>query len=148
MRYIRRAKTAEVHEAVDKIGQGAKSYFQTEHVNSSTGAPIAKQFPDTEVLTPTTACCDQAGDKCAGGASGTWDTSSWQALHFALENNHYYQYDFTATGSDTASVFTVRAVGDLDCDGTKATWQRNAHVTGDYEVNLGGMMIDSSQEIE
>jgi len=146
IRYIRRSKTAEVPEAVDKIGTGAKTYFQVEHVDAS-GVMLAKQFPAGVGPTPGAACWTQAGGKCAGGDAG-WTAPSWQALHFSLENHHYYTYQFTTAGTDTAAVFTILARGNLDNDAVTATWKRQANVNAEFEVNVGPMMIPTGDEIE
>lgn len=146
VRYIRRAKTTEVHENIDKIGTGAKTYFQTEHVDTN-GNPLAKQFPASVAATPTTHCCGSTGGKCVGSSSN-WTNSTWTSLHFSLENNHYYQYQFDTSGTDSGSKFSAWAKGDLDCDATSATWRRLASVSADYEVNLGGMIIETANEIE
>ena len=147
IKYIRRAKTAEVHEAIDKIITGAKTYFQTEHVAPATGLPLAKQFPLSVARTPATACASQTGAKCAGGDVG-WTNASWQSLHFSLENAHYYDYEFATSGSDTTAVFTVTARGNLDGDAIIATWVRDANVNAEFDVNVSGMKVDSAQEIE
>jgi type IV pilus assembly protein PilA len=146
VRYIRRSKTSEVHENLDKIAAGAKTYFQTEHVNTS-GLPLAKQFPLTTDYSPVSGCCTSAGAKCAGNTAN-WTDGSWQALHFAVENNHYYNYQFVGSNTDTNAIFTVRAIGNLDCDAVSATWSRNGSVTAEYEVNVTGMIIDAANEIE
>ena len=147
IKYIRRAKTSEVHESIDKVVTGAKTYFQTEHVNAATGLPLAKQFPNSVARTPATACAAQTGAKCAGGDPG-WTATSWQALSFSLENAHYYDYQFASSGTDTGSQFTVTARGDLDGDGVIATWVRDGRVNAEFDVNVSGMKIDSAQEIE
>jgi type IV pilus assembly protein PilA len=147
IKYIRRAKTSEVHESLDKISTGAKTYFQTEHVAPATGLPLAKQFPASVARTPATACASQTGAKCAGGDPG-WTNTSWQSLHFSLENAHYYDYQFASSGTDTGSQFTITARGDLDGDTVIATWIRDANVNAEFDVNVTGVKIDSAQEIE
>ena len=147
IKYIRRAKTSEVHESLDKIGTGAKTYFQTEHVDPATGLPLAKQFPASVAKTPAGNCSLATGAKCAGGDAG-WANASWQSLHFSLENAHYYNYEFATTGSDTTAKFTITATGDLDGDTTRSTWIRDANVNAEFDVNMSGMKINSAQEIE
>ena len=147
IKYIRRAKTAEVHEATDKIIIGAKTYFASEHVAAASGLPLAKQFPLSVARTPATACASQTGAKCAGGDPG-WTNNSWQSLHFSLENAHYYDYEFASSGTDATSQFTVTARGNLDGDAIIATWIRDARVNAEFDVNVSGMKVDSAQEIE
>jgi len=147
VRYIRRAKTAEVTDAVDKISTGAKTYFQTEHVNATTGVTLAKQFPADHAATPSTACWASAGSKCPGGNTG-WTDATWQSLHFSLENSHYYTYGFDEGGTDTSSSFTITALGNLDGDTLIATWTRNGTVNAEFEVNVTPMIIATADEIE
>ncbi len=144
VRYIRRAKTAEPTEALDKISGGAKVYFQAEHVNTN-AILLARQFPTSADPNPTGDCASAPGDKC----SSTWTGSTWQSLSFALENNHYYQYQFlTTAATDTSAIFTAFALGNLDGDAVSATYRRTASVTLEGEVNVGGVIIETDREIE
>jgi prepilin-type N-terminal cleavage/methylation domain-containing protein len=146
IRYIRRAKTAEVSDSIDKIATGAKTYFQTEHVDAS-GNVLDKQFPANTGKCPAADCWSQTGSKCKGG-DACWAGASWQALHFSLENHHYYNYQFEQTGVNTSATFTITGLGNLDGDGIIATWKRNGNVNGEYEVNVTPMIIATDQEIE
>lgn len=123
VRYIRRSRTAEVHESLEKIFKGEATYADVEHVNSS-GVPVEGNIVSAP-LTPAAHCCGSSGGKCAANAA-QWSIPSWQALHFSLENNHYYQYqwDWLDDGNDVQ--FTASAFGNLDCDGVSATWRRTA----------------------
>ena len=145
IKYIRRAKTSEVHEAIDKIVTGAKTYFQTEH--SPTGVVLPKQFPNTVAMTPAALCSLAPGAKCQPVAA-TWTNASWQALHFSLENGHYYTYEFISSLFDTAAIFSVLARGDLDGDTLVSTWIKDATVNAEFDVNVSGMKINAALEIE
>ena len=147
IKYIRRAKTSEVHEAIDKIVTGAKTYFASEHVVSATGAPLARQFPNSVAMTPAALCSLSPGAKCQP-LPATWVNASWQSLHFSLENAHYYTYQFTSAGTDIASTFSVLARGDLDGDTLVSTWIKDATVNAEFDVNVSGMKIDAAMEIE
>lgn len=148
VRYMRRARTSEVHESLDKMSSNARLYFQTEHTNT-TGNKVSRQFPGTAAATPAVACCSQPGGRCA---NTSWTANVWQQLLFNMENVHYYQYEFISSGTEAAATFTTRAVGDLDCDGIRATWARRGTVepasSGDELVKIGGMEISSDREIE
>jgi prepilin-type N-terminal cleavage/methylation domain-containing protein len=126
VKYIRKSKTVEATEALDKLKVGAKQYFQADHYDPNNGQLQAKQFPKaTGAPTPAKdACCD-AGGKCVPTAA-QWSgnagaQATWQALHFQMTDPHYYWYEWLSTGSGTtgtASTFTASATGDLDCDKT------------------------------
>ncbi|HEY5922209.1 MAG TPA: hypothetical protein VIV11_11085 [Kofleriaceae bacterium] len=69
-------------------------------------------FPKGKVaLTPAKPCCENQG-KCNDPAA--WQHPIWQALDFSIDEPHFYRYSYESDGK----TFTVKAVGDLDCDGT------------------------------
>ena len=91
--YMRKAKTVEAVEALDKIKIGAREYFVVDHW-SAAGTLINKGFPTqatlaTGMITP---CCQ----KCTNSSSD-WDTAGWEALKFGLTEPHYYGYYFAGT---------------------------------------------------
>lgn len=129
-RYMRRAKTTEVVQSLEKISAGARAYFETTHADTD-GRPLARQFPASIAVTPATDCCTTpsgAGGRCVSNA-GLWDVSAWRAVHFKMATPHYYQYQFDSAGSDTAATFTAYGLGNLDCDAVTATW----HIDGSVD---------------
>jgi len=120
-KYIRKAKTAEAIEHLEKIGTGARAYYLDERAGAGI-APIAQQFPDNEPLTPGVDCCATA-DKCTPDITA-WETTVWQSLSFAVTDPHYYRYEFVSSGVGVTAEFTARAIGDLDCDGNFGTFER------------------------
>jgi type IV pilus assembly protein PilA len=125
MRYMNKARSTEAEQFVKKIYDGARAYY---HNPSQTGlAPVAKQFPNTsQAFTPAAVnggldCCAGGLDKCDPTAYGIaeWNTPTWQALNFSIDDPHYYVYAYTlGGGGPTAGPFSAQAQGDLDCDGT------------------------------
>ena len=150
VKYLRKAKTVEATEGLDKIKAGAKAYFQADHYNSA-GELLPKYFPATQAATPAaspkTECCDKAaaGIKCAGNP-GDWDTDSWKALQFQQADDHYFVWSFTSTGSNTGAVFTAIANGDLDCDTTSSDYRIIGSVDREFGVIGKGPIV--SNEIE
>lgn len=147
MKYIRRSKTTEATMNIRKMYDGAVSYYEAEHA-SSTGAIVAKQFPDT-VTAPTpalTTCCASTGQKCAPSAT-YWTAQTWQALNFSMDDPHYYSYSFPSSGTGTASIFDATANGDLDCDASYSTFSRHGSVDSTGSVT-GGSGIYSKNDIE
>jgi type IV pilus assembly protein PilA len=138
MKYIRRSKTTEAVQGVKKIYEGARSYYLNEAVARGSTTPIAKQFPASVAATPAAnSCCGQPGDKCqinAAALAAFKTNASWQGLNFGVEDPHYYWYSFDAAGTGTASTFTARANGNLDCDATFSTFEMIGSVTATNDV--------------
>jgi len=136
-RYIKKSRTAEASQTLNKIWQGAVVYYDTDHTNA-TGGILAKQFPISAAGTAIeTKCCGQPGMKCpkdsvafvTGAAAQTWI-----ALQFNLADAHYYRPLYLSAGTSLTSNFTAEAEGDLDCDNILARFQRIGQVnatTGD-----------------
>jgi prepilin-type N-terminal cleavage/methylation domain-containing protein len=146
-RYLRRAKTGEVYISLSRIVTGAKTYFTVEHTDSN-GLLKPRQFPLPEVYTPTVTCCSRPGNKCDGGL-GAWTSETWQALHFAIENDHYYRYSFDSSGINMGAVFTARAEGNLDCDSVTAHFRTTCSVDDELTAKISPVIPDDPDtEIE
>jgi type II secretory pathway pseudopilin PulG len=108
MDYMHKAKKTESQLQLNKIMKNAKVFYVTEN-----------RFPvfDQE-LTPAASCCTQTAAKCQP-QNDHWDTDAWRALDFEIDEPHLYRYGFKSDGETLDAV----AVGDLDCDGTEATFR-------------------------
>ncbi|RMH45035.1 MAG: hypothetical protein D6689_00890 [Deltaproteobacteria bacterium] len=123
VKYIRRSKTAEASLQLSRMSEQARAYYIETHGAQDTRTLIRHQFPDTTALTPAASCCQPSGsDRCTPNVAD-WDDPTWKALHFSMEEPHYYRYEFVSAGEGTAAQFTARAIGDLDCDGVLATFE-------------------------
>jgi len=114
-RYAARSRTSEMFVSLCRISTAAMNYYNAEHV-APEGQPLPRQFPEAAGPTPATDCCASADGKCPGGDPG-WTNPTWQALHFSVDHDHYYRYEFSRSSAGTAAVFSAIARGDLDCDG-------------------------------
>jgi hypothetical protein len=101
-----RRSEAELH--LDAIQKSAKtSFVELGH------------FPKASVgLTPNQPCCTNPRKKCTANLTDWEGVSAWDQLDFAISEDHYYQYAYESDGQ----TYEVRAVGDLDCDGTAVTY--------------------------
>lgn len=145
----RKAKTTEAVTNVKKLYDGARSYYEEELSARGSLVPIAKQFPTTPAVSTAPslgACCAAAGKKCAPNP-GLWTDASWQALKFSMDDPHYYSYTYIASGTDSTAHFTVRANGDLDCDGVYSTFEMVGSVQTDGTVT-GQAGFFKDQELE
>ncbi len=124
MKYIKKSKTTEARQFVKKIYEGAREYYMD--TPQPTVAPIAPQFPNatTSTITP-------ASTACAGGTStkvapvpSLWETASWNALKFSVDDPSLFQYTYVATTlKGLSAAYTARANGDLDCDAKLSTFE-------------------------
>ena len=108
-KYIRRSRSSEAVVNVRRLESAVEAY------RAENG-----KLPEATPLTP-------ASDACALGAHRmtstpeTWAHPTWKALNFSVEGAHSYRYAFEPDAAGKG--FTVRAVGDQDCDGELATFE-------------------------
>jgi serine/threonine protein kinase len=131
VKYMRRAKTTEAIDQLDKIYKASSHYYASPRVEKYTGAKIECQFPYSQGMTP-----DVTAKKCCGGIYdidgddrcdvniSRWTTDTWSALNFQMNDQHYFGYEYTSSGTITNAKFTAAAYADLDCDGILSTFER------------------------
>ena len=136
LKYVRRSKIAEASMNLRKLFDSSVAYYGAEHSDSS-GSILAKMFPVTQTITPAVSCCATAGEKCAPQPTA-WKTDTWLALHFSVDDPHYYRYQYDSTGTGSQSKFKAWAFGDLDCDGTYSSFLRAGVMLDDFSVSGGG----------
>jgi type IV pilus assembly protein PilA len=147
VKYLRRAKTT---EAVDKLAylyRMAAIYAQSERFTRGlASASVPAQFPAPAGPTP---AVPPAGIR-QSDPPGTWDSDpTWHALAFGFSagDPHYYAYQFDSSGSGTGALFTARALGDLDGDGLRSTFERAARLDANQTVQgSGGIYMESELE--
>ncbi len=145
----RKAKTTEAVTNVKKLYDGARSYYEEESSGRGSIVAIPKQFPRAPT-TPTApslgTCCAAAGKKCAPNPA-LWTDPSWQALKFSMDDPHYYSYTYLSAGTGAGAHFTVRANGDLDCDGVYSTFEMVGSIQSDGTVT-GQARFFKDRELE
>jgi len=133
IKYMRRAKTTEAIDQLDKMYKGAAVYYTAPIVARDTGARIPCQFPATVKPTPAPEgrvhpCCgpkDADNDDRCDADPNAWTADTWSALNFQVNDPHYFFYEFESNGkTGSAAAFTAKAYADLDCDGTFSTFER------------------------
>jgi hypothetical protein len=131
--YGRRAKTSEATLNIDRIFEGAVTYYEAEHVQRGLdGVILTHQLPASTDWTPAVPCCEQTGAKCSAAAAiEEWETSpTWRGLNFAMGDDFYYQYRFVVEDD----IFYAQARGDLDCDGDYSFFERAAQITPEKTI--------------
>jgi hypothetical protein len=118
-KYQAKKRTAEAGQFVKKLYDGARRYYMDTPNPGFT--PISPQFPVSSMgpTPPLGTCCKQGG-RCLPDKA-LWTDDVWIALQFSVDDPHYYSYEYMANDPHTS--FTVRAYGDLDCDGVYSTFE-------------------------
>lgn len=145
IKYLRKSKTVEASEGLDKIAAGAKLYYAAQNTRRK-GKRRAPSFPPgTTGWTPATSCCQGGGNTCQPDPTA-WNQGPWKDLQFQLSDPHYYQWRYTSTGTGKQATFEAEARGDLDCDGTFSSFKILGAVDASGQVVLQGPII--TNEIE
>jgi prepilin-type N-terminal cleavage/methylation domain-containing protein len=131
-KYIKRSKTAEAANHLNKMWAGSVTFYETDHVDA-TGAAVAKQFPASVNNVPGAECACQASGKCPGGGT-EWQHASWVSLQFSIPDSFLYKPKYTSAGTGPAATFTAEAIGDLDCNGTLSNFKRLGAVDANGDV--------------
>lgn len=143
LKFMMRAKTTEATMSVRKLFDGSVAYYLTDRYGP-TGTPIPNQFPSSVGPMPNPATLGPT--KVVTGVE-LWDAQpSWIALNFAIEDAHYFAYQYRSDGENDASNFTAYAFGNLDGDANFSTFGRLAQVVDATVVGSPGMLI--SQELD
>jgi len=126
IKYIKKSKTIEARENVKRLHDSVIAYYH-EHGKLPASTPLSPANPK--------ACCE----KCAPDAR-LWTDARWSQLQFSVDAPHYYAYQLVV-GNDRvsggrATAFTVRAMGDLDCDGVMSTFEMYGQVI-DGKLRVG-----------
>jgi type IV pilus assembly protein PilA len=127
MDYMKRSKKTEASLQLNKIGKNAKrAYSET----SSYVVGTATQLP---AKPGSGGCCGGTNNHCTANPAGFAGDTAWKALDFQIDEPSLFYYDYTGT----ATAFTAKATGDLDCDGTEITYTLvGAATSGNPSVTL------------
>lgn len=117
--YQAKSMASEAKINISAITTGARILFEEERADPQTLAVSTGTLPPTIPLTPPAGtCCKQPKGQCSPDL-GRWDHEGWKALGFEPRGPHRYSYEVVVEGQTV----TVRAVGDLDCDGELSTYE-------------------------
>jgi prepilin-type N-terminal cleavage/methylation domain-containing protein len=119
MDYMKRSKKTEASLQLNKIGKNAKrAYSEASSYVVGTGAQLPAK-PGAG------GCCGGPNNHCAPVPASFAGDATWKALDFQIDEASLFYYDYTGT----ATAFTAKATGDLDCDGTEITYTLTGSAT-------------------
>lgn len=132
IRYVRKSKTVEATESLDRLTLGARSYL-----GENGSLPQAQTG-----WVPATPCCAQASQPKCSPDPAAWRGSPWTELGFTLSHPHYFQYRYTSGPRG----FEVEARGDLDCDEIYSSYKMLGTLAADGSLQIQGPIV--TDEIE
>ena len=77
--------------------------------------------------TPQPGCCERGGGVCAPDPA-LWTNPGWRELGFSIDGDHRFTYQYAPDPSGLSA--TVRATGELDCDGQPSEVEIKLTVVG------------------
>jgi type IV pilus assembly protein PilA len=119
MDYMKRSKKTEASLQLNKIGKNAKRVF------SETSSYIVGTAAQLPAKPGAGGCCGGPSNHCAAVPASFAGDATWKALDFQIDENSLFYYDYTGT----ATAFTAKATGDLDCDGTEIVYTMTGAAT-------------------
>jgi hypothetical protein len=88
------------------------------------------KLPPGAPLTPRPSCCEQGGT-CSPDPA-TWSAPGWAALGFSIDDDYRYSYEYAPDPYGASA--TLRAVGDLDCNGKSSLYEVKLTVVAGHVI--------------
>ena len=106
------------------IHKAQNAYYDAQ-ANGPKRALVATFAGPSELVpgNPTEVLCDDGEPTIFTPTAATWRGPVWMALKFSIRKPLAYAYQVESTGVGPSANFTVRAIGDLDCDGIHSTFE-------------------------
>jgi type II secretory pathway pseudopilin PulG len=123
LEYGQKAKQPEAELQLRTLQRRIEAY-QIEKATLPTGSTGA---------TPASSCCNEPDMKCLPSYED-WDHPIWRQLDFQMTTRHYFRYSYESDGQ----TFSVKAIGDLDCDDIEITYELSGRIV---EGNLRTELI-------
>lgn len=122
--YQAKSKAVEAKINIKAITQGLRMLHEQESFDPATSTVVAGRLPASVPMTPPVGtCCKQPNGTCAPD-QGDWDHETWKAIDFRPRDPHRYSYAVEVDGQTV----TVRAAGDLDCDGEASSYSTQGRI--------------------
>jgi type IV pilus assembly protein PilA len=120
MDYMKRSKKTEASLQLNKIGKNAKRAYSE---SSTYVVGTATTLPDKP---GGGGCCGGPNNHCTADAATFLLDPVWKTLDFQIDEDSLFYYDYTGT----ATTFTAKATGDLDCDNTEVVYTLSGTASG------------------
>jgi hypothetical protein len=145
LRYVGRARSADARAAVERITDAAIAWHGTECARLGKACTKKFAWPASAPRTPAASACPEGRPTPQAAVPSEWAHPTWKALGISLDLRSHYQLEFVTEGKGVGAKFIARAVGDVDCDGVFATFERSGTLNPDGSVDAGYGMIESDE---
>ena len=112
MDYMKRSKKTEASLQLNKIGKNSKRVY------SETSSYVVGTAAELPTKPGAGGCCGGPNNHCAAQPVDFANDLIWKQLDFQIDEPTLFYYDYTGT----ATGFTAKATGDLDCDGVEIVY--------------------------
>ncbi|HEX4419935.1 MAG TPA: prepilin-type N-terminal cleavage/methylation domain-containing protein [Kofleriaceae bacterium] len=120
MDYIKRSKKTEAALQLNKIGKNSKRVY------SETSSYVVGTAAEKPAKPGSGGCCGGPNNHCTPDVAGFAGDTAWKTLDFQIDEPSLFYYDYTGT----ATTFTAKATGDLDCDTIEIIYQLDGTAVG------------------
>lgn len=145
LRYIGRARSADARAAVERIFDAALAWHGTECGKLGKACTRKFAWPASTPRMPSASACPEGRPTPQGLTPSERAHPTWKALNVDLDLRSHYQLVFESEGKGVGARFSVRAVGDVDCDGVFSTFERSGTLNPDGSVDAGYGMIETDE---
>lgn len=136
--YHRELWTAEVDGNLDRIYQALERLWLQAKDKNEFVFPVAGPTP------PRVPC----GTRPHRADPSLWQDQGWKKMGFSINKKFRYQYRVLSFGKGANAGFTIRAFGDLDCDGDYATYELLGAIKQGKLHDFGGKRFDEQRATE
>ena len=126
------------------IHKAQNAYYDAQS-NGPKGASVATFAGPSKLVpgNPTEVLCNEGEPTTFTPTASTWRGPVWETLKFSIRKPLTYAYQVESAGVGPAANFTVRAIGDLDCDGVHSTFEMVGDPGG---LGASGIFVDNELE--
>ena len=142
--YERTGPRAVMMKQLASLANAQKTYFQSQgpsNVQARFAGPAPRVPGDPKVF-----LCDGVQPRPFIPDPTTWTHPMWRVLKYDAKQAMSFAYEMSAGGQGADAYFTIRAIGDQDCDGVYATFERLGTI--DKEGAIRTHLVYSNREDE
>lgn len=129
--------TMEVNDNIERIYQGLERHYRAAKDKAGYRFPSAGPTPAHVPCGKTPHLPDPK----------LWE-GSWKEIGFSVSEPFRYRYQIISEGVGPKATFTIRALGDLDCDGEHSTYERRGTLDAKGQLKDGLLQWDKAKELE
>ena len=134
-KYQLRGQTAEARGQLALMEQALIDYAERECARLGKACAKRLELPASTPLTPELPVCAVGATEQSSGPQA-WTAPGWRALGVAVTTPSRFQYQLESAGRGVGARVVLRAVGDMNCDGSQSTFERSGVVGTDGRLEM------------